>query len=1071
MTKRITFGVCLFFLVWALPCRAQIVITGFAPQQAMQGSSFSLIINGSGFTGGSVVTIQFLPGTGISVSPGQVTTPNRVVAQVQIAANAPTTSHQIRVIGAGGFATAPGVFTVTAKAGAPPTLTGVGPSMVSQGSQNIRLTLRGTNFRPGARVVISPPLAGLTSSTATQQAADVVVQSVVRVSDTLLLAEIVVSRQAAPGLRAVDVVNADGANSGPSAVAPGTSQPLHIAPSNSLAAPLNVATIELSYPRDGTVISQGDDIYGAAVLAGTGTGTATGEWVWDGSPFEQFSVSITGGGSVRVKTTRALPSTYLGPHTLALRINSPNQLQTRSAALVVNPGKWKLEKLLAPVYGAKFPANSPPLLQWALIPGADHYQVGIATKPYFNSVEHWYDVSETEWRVPKKIWKELPEGQLYWTVRVVNISGDTRRPAPMRSLWKLPVNVPASQLLAPGPDPMGISHGELLYAFDSSSITTVQESGKDKPSTQKTDAEVAPTPAESSPKEPTTATPTPAESQTPSSGLQELSGQFASNTQWISGSTPDTNMVSVAHRMIFHDGSWTSEINGSGLMNSILSPGPQHALGRVNDYVLRLAFERREWNAGLRFGLLASSLYTGSEFVTQGSPREAVETWVGTPAGKLSFFADVSDESLGAGIGTSFHKKIRGASYDAPTPRKFAELRFMWLSARDIGGATSITFTPTGTPPPVPPPLPGFPIPSPPTSSVLDNPSAGDAYGLLLLMHLGPVWTWNSEYSLSYENPNVTLNLGRLFGRAWKSGVSGSWKKATINVAFRDVTANFGSPANPSLTPNSNPDRRGVDASVSRPFAIGTITAAYQFQQSGVHSSAVPTLSLNSLTLNWSRNLTPTTTLQIGGRDVLTRTGNLPAAVVSLTAVEQLALRADSRDAGLNTTVSQRVGNITLTAGGTRDWLRNNLLHQQDVISSGINVGANWQKAFFQINSNTSVNWVAADKFTVGETRIVTAYIQPTVTWQRAGISLAPLCTISNNRTLLNPSTLTADNFSNQYSGRLTWQMPRMLKSSTLSLEGGQVHLSDAILNTSRTDTRLLLLWNAVWGYSKKADR
>src|SRR5215467_7320607 len=175
MTKRITFGVCLFFLLWALPCRAQIVITSFAPQQAVQGSSFTLMINGSGFSGGAVVTIQFLPGTGISVSSGQVISPNQVVAQVQIAVNAPTTSHHIRVIGAGSAATAPGVFTVTASAGPPPTLTSVGPSMVSQGSQNIRLTLRGTNFRPGARVVISPPLAGLTSSTATQQAADVAV--------------------------------------------------------------------------------------------------------------------------------------------------------------------------------------------------------------------------------------------------------------------------------------------------------------------------------------------------------------------------------------------------------------------------------------------------------------------------------------------------------------------------------------------------------------------------------------------------------------------------------------------------------------------------------------------------------------------------------------------------------------------------------------------------------------------------------------------------------------------------------------------------------------------------------
>jgi hypothetical protein len=1050
-------------------------------------------------------------------------------------------------------------------------------------------------------------------------------------------------------------VNADGTSTATSAVA-GTSQPLNIAASNSLAAPLNVATIELTYPRNGTVLSQGDDIYGAAVLAGTGSGTVTGEWVWDGNPIEQFSVPMSGGTSVRLKTTRPLPSTYLGPHTLAVRVNSPNQVQTRSVDLVINPGNWKLEKLLAPPSDAGFTANSLPLLQWALIPGADHYQVGFATQPFYNSVEHWHDTTATEWRVPEKIWQEWPEGQLYWTVRVVDISGDTRRPAPMRSLWKLPATT-ALQPLAATPDATGISlswqplQGKVLYrvsitrnqagtevvkqfltrsakfyvrsnrlglragqtyfwqvealsgagysivkspvqsfvapspsppsararsvpyqvatagalpgppdlgsqistrfpepqatirdsqpnikiefktkinpadvslTIDATDVTSLaqiadttvmvslpvavgngahqvtiqvgsdsdswsftvaaEESGVGEAgqSAQKSDAEVPPPPQEPVLGQPTSTDAAPNSGEPPASptgesagippgqpGLQELSGQLAANTQWISGSTPDTNVVSAASRLIFHNGPWTSEVNGSGLLNSILNPDPQHALSRINDYVLRLAYERGHWNTGLRFGLLASSLYTGSEFVTTGSAREGIETWLGTPGGKLSFFSNTNDGSLGGGIGTAFHQEIRGASYDAPIPKKIADLRLMWLSARDTGGPTTISFTPTGTPPPVPPPLPGFPIPPPPTSSFLANPSAGDAYGLLLLLHLGPTWTWNTEYSLTYNNPDLTLIGGRLFGRAWKSGVSGSWKKATISFAFRDVSPNFGSPANPSLTPSSNPDRRGIDAAVSRPFKIGTFTATYQFLQSGVHSSTAPALSLNNLTLGWSQNLTPATVLQIGGRDVLTSTGHLPPAVLALTPDQQIALEADSRDAGLNASISHHIGKVTLTTGGTRDWLRNNLLPQQNVITSGVNAGANWQATIFQINSNASVNWVAADKFTVGGTRTITFYIQPTMIWKRTGLSLAPLFTVSNNKTLLNTGTLTADNFTSQYSGRMTWQMPRRLKFSTLSLEGGQVHLNDAILSNSRTDTRLLLLWTTVWGYNR----
>ena len=38
MAKRIILGCCLFFIVWAAPCRAQITITNFAPPQAAQGS-------------------------------------------------------------------------------------------------------------------------------------------------------------------------------------------------------------------------------------------------------------------------------------------------------------------------------------------------------------------------------------------------------------------------------------------------------------------------------------------------------------------------------------------------------------------------------------------------------------------------------------------------------------------------------------------------------------------------------------------------------------------------------------------------------------------------------------------------------------------------------------------------------------------------------------------------------------------------------------------------------------------------------------------------------------------------
>ena len=48
----------------------------------------------------------------------------------------------------------------------PPALISAGPSSAAQGSQHLQLTLRGTNFRPNASIVISPPLASVQLSLA-----------------------------------------------------------------------------------------------------------------------------------------------------------------------------------------------------------------------------------------------------------------------------------------------------------------------------------------------------------------------------------------------------------------------------------------------------------------------------------------------------------------------------------------------------------------------------------------------------------------------------------------------------------------------------------------------------------------------------------------------------------------------------------------------------------------------------------------------------------------------------------------------------------------------------------------
>ena len=49
-------------------------------------------------------------------------------------------------------------------------------------------------------------------------------------------------------------------------------------------------------------------------------------------------------------------------------------------------------------------------------------------------------MDDTQWRVPERIWNRLPDGEVYWTVRVVETSGQTREPALMRRIWRVPAD-------------------------------------------------------------------------------------------------------------------------------------------------------------------------------------------------------------------------------------------------------------------------------------------------------------------------------------------------------------------------------------------------------------------------------------------------------------------------------------------------------------------------------------------------------------------------------------------------------------------------------------------------------
>ena len=529
-------------------------------------------------------------------------------------------------------------------------------------------------------------------------------------------------------------------------------------------------------------------------------------------------------------------------------------------------------------------------------------------------------------------------------------------------------------------------------------------------------------------------------------------GQISSTTQWTSGENPpDTNAFSVSQRFTYQEGRWTLTANGSGLLNTTFFPEVNRtSQGRVNDYILQLGYKGDDWAANLRFGIVSPVLYTDAQFVTAATPRQGAEASLTTPAGTFAYYANTNDEALGGGAGINFYQQIMGASWQAPLP-KWAVFRLMWLSAQDIGAPTQVSFDSQGNP------------------IITQNPvaaaSQGDVYGALLNIHLTPKWLLSSEYAFSRDNPDTSDPTSRTeFGRAWRTGISGQQGKTNVNVSYRDIGPNFANPANPSLTQSSQPDLRGVDSGVSQTTKAGTFGLNYTFLENNVHPTTADELLMNSFNETWSKQIDVKTNLVVGARQSLTQTGTVPASLQGQPPDQTGA--ADQRDVSGNISLTRQIGTVSMTAGGTRDWNRDNLTPANDTITSSLNLGTNLvTKGIFQLNSQANVNWVAADGLTVGTTRNITVYVQPAFVWKKPALQVSPLITLTKGRTILANGMLTSDTLTGQYGGRITWTLPGRLKWSTFSAQGSYNQNKNTIMDINMPSTQLLVLWTATWGH------
>ena len=1202
------------------------VITSINPPSvAAGGPAFTLSVRGANFVSNSVGQVNGANRTTLFLGPTQLQV--SILASDIASAGALGITVFTPIVGfpGGGLGSNSLPLAVTPPAGASPTLVSASPEIASPGASEIRVTLIGTNFRPGAIAVISPPLNSVTDSTGNVQASDVFIESSTVVNSTLLIAMVAVGSQGLPGLRAVDVLNLDGTTTGttPSG-APGTSKPFRIAPGTSLGAPLNVTTIALLNPRDGSVFSPGDDIYGQAQLAATGSGVVIGAWYWDDSIIEQFTANVAGGQSVSIRAQSRFPTEQIGPHTVQLRIFQPNQISTRPIAVVVNPGDFTVEKLLFPANGTRVTAHEPPELRWAPVPGVGQYQVGFATQPYFSQVSAWHNVNDNSWTVPSEIWKALPDGEIYWTVRSVEMSGAVRNPLPMRVLLRLPedalkatrkrpaltaqgnpllewnalsgshlyritissdplgqpivrryltdkpyidlralkgkldvsqryywfvevldsdgqplVTGPVNDLSwenAPQSRKVGLNGPRLVPAAYIQTLPAVLSSANLLSDTQgaggaqanssatgpgiKTLAKRTPAAdtSVSNPKSPiviefsaapnvfdlaiqvdgtdvtslcdvadTKVTYNPAVPLADGSHavlitlgsdssswkftvkaltaaeLKKLSDaeakkaagpsakanrkiqdqtQIATNTMWVSGDTPDTNTTSVAEQLVYQQGAWKLQANGSGLLNSVLGPESlRTSLGHFNNYVLSGSLQKGAWGLNLNFGAVAPALYRNAQFVTTAAPRQGVEADFKTPAGAFGFYANTDDVGTGSGVGFGFHQQILGGSWDLPLPKKYLELRLMWLSAHDSSQATA--------------------------DDMITVPGGGDLYGGLLLVHLAPKWLWTSEYAWGIHDIISDGILTHDSGRAARTNVTGISGPFSMNVSYIDVTPNFTSPTDPNLSPNSTPDRRGPAGTFVFTTRAGTLSLSDTYLQSNYNEANFAEQEMNTAVESWSKSINKITNVSLSAHETFTDTNNVPPAVQALPTDQQLALKADQRDVGANLNLTRQVAKTaSLTVSGTRDWFRNNLIANANTITSSLAGGTNWVvRPFYQINGNVSLNWVAGAGSTVGTTRNVSGFLQQTLTWKHTGLQVQPIVSINQTRTTLLGDILTSDQLSQQYGGRLSWTMPSKFKFSTLTLNGNYSDLKNPVLAYRQQNTNLYLLWTLSWGY------
>src|ERR1039458_9432515 len=131
----------------------------FSPLQGTQGTTVAMTLTGVNFS--APVSLQFMPNSGVTVQSATITNANQIQAQISIAPNASLGARGV-VLAVGSGKTrvsASNTFTVVSGASLshalPMQILRVVPNQIAAGSQNVDVTLQGSNFVPGTQVTFT----------------------------------------------------------------------------------------------------------------------------------------------------------------------------------------------------------------------------------------------------------------------------------------------------------------------------------------------------------------------------------------------------------------------------------------------------------------------------------------------------------------------------------------------------------------------------------------------------------------------------------------------------------------------------------------------------------------------------------------------------------------------------------------------------------------------------------------------------------------------------------------------------------------------------------------------------